>query len=569
MTVAAGRWLRAGVLVAVTAGLVAPIGAGLWETLAAAFGHLPAIGAQGWSLDPWRSLAGAPGIGTSLRLTLTVGLASTFLAFALAAGLAAWAQGRIGRGGLGRLIAPLLAVPHVALAIGLAFVLAPSGWIARALSPWATGWLVPPDLATVNDPFALALILGLVAKEMPFFLLVMLAALAQLPLADQMRAGRSLGYGQAEVWTLVVLPQVYARIRLPVYAVLSFALSVVDVAMILGPSHPPTLSVVLTRWFMAPDTAMILPASAAALGQAMCVVLGIAVWRVGELVLALAGRAWIVSGRRSRVWARLVGCLALVAGTTLALAFLSLAMLALWSVTWRWSFPGLWPDSLSLRVWMRPETGWGLAAANTLVIGVATTALAVALAIAWLEGEDRGGMARARWAEALVYLPLILPQTAFLYGLHVTFLRLGTTGGLAAVIWAQAIFVFPYVMLALGDPWRALDGRMVRSAAALGAGPMRRLWSVKLPILLGPVLTAAAIGFAVSVAQYLPTLFIGAGRVPTLTTEAVTLSSGSDRRVAAAYGTLQALLPLVAYGLALGVPVLLHRNRRGLSGGGA
>jgi len=569
MTVAAGRRLRAGVLVAVIVGLVAPICAGLWETLAAAFGHLPAIGAEGWSLDAWRALVAAPGIGTSLRLTLVVGLASTFLSLAMATAMAAWAHDRIGRGAIARLIAPLLAVPHVALAIGLAFVLAPSGWIARALSPWATGWQVPPDLATVNDPFGLSLILGLVAKELPFFLLVMLAALSQLPLADQMRAGRALGYGRAEVWALVVLPQVYARIRLPVYAVLSFALSVVDVALILGPTNPPTLAVVLTRWFMASDTTMILPASAASLAQGACVAIGIAFWRGGEVLAARCGRAWVASGRRSRLWARLAGFLALGGGAILGASLLALAALALWSVTWRWSFPAFLPDSLSLGIWQRPEAGWGMAVANTLVIGLATTALALALTIAWLEGEDRGGMARAGWAEALVYLPLILPQAAFLYGLHVTFLRLGATGGLAAVIWAQAIFVFPYVMLSLGDPWRALDGRLVRSAAALGAGPTRRLWAVKLPILLGPVLTAAAIGFAVSVAQYLPTLFIGAGRVPTLTTEAVTLSSGSDRRVAAAYGSLQALLPLIAYGLALGLPVLLHRNRHALTGGAA
>jgi hypothetical protein len=53
-----------------------------------------------------------------------------------------------------RLLAPFLAAPHAAIAIGLAFVIAPSGWIARALSPWATGWETPPDLATVHDPGA-------------------------------------------------------------------------------------------------------------------------------------------------------------------------------------------------------------------------------------------------------------------------------------------------------------------------------------------------------------------------------------------------------------------------------
>jgi putative thiamine transport system permease protein len=88
-------------------------------------------------------------------------------------------------------------------------------------------------------------------------------------------------------------------------------------------------------------------------------------------------------------------------------------------------------------------------------------------------------------------------------------------------------------------------------------------------VLLTPILTAAAIGVAVSVAQYLPTLFMGAGRIATLTTEAVTLSSSSDRRVTGVYATLQATLPFAAYGAAFLIPALLHRNRRGLQPGGA
>mgnify|MGYP001247133887 CR=1 FL=1 len=175
-------------------------------------------------------------------------------------------------------------------------------------------------------------------------------------------------------------------------------------------------------------------------------------------------------------------------------------------------------------------------------------------------------MRRARWAEALIYVPLLVPQAAFLFGLSVAFLRLGLSGGMLAVIWGHELFVFPYVMLALSDPWRALDRRMDRTAAALGAGPWRRLFALKLPVLMRPLLTAAAIGFAVSVAQYLPTLFLGAGRVTTLTTEAVALSSGSDRRLTGVHATLQSALPVAAYLLAAALPAMLHRRRRALSG---
>jgi putative thiamine transport system permease protein len=126
--------------------------------------------------------------------------------------------------------------------------------------------------------------------------------------------------------------------------------------------------------------------------------------------------------------------------------------------------------------------------------------------------------------------------------------------------------VFPYLLLALADPWKSLDRRYARSAAALGVSPLATLFRVKLPILLRPILVASAIGFAVSVAQYLPTLFVGGGRVATLTTEAVAISSGGDRRAVGVLAFLQILLPFLVYVAALAIPRLVFANRRALSG---
>lgn len=59
-----------------------------------------------------------------------------------------------------------------------------------------------------------------------------------------------------------------------------------------------------------------------------------------------------------------------------------------------------------------------------------------------------------------------------------------------------------------------------------------------------------AVGFAVSVAQFLPTLYVGEGQIVTVTTEAVTLSSGGQRSLVAAFAWLQWLLPAVVFALA-------------------
>jgi putative thiamine transport system permease protein len=87
---------------------------------------------------------------------------------------------------------------------------------------------------------------------------------------------------------------------------------------------------------------------------------------------------------------------------------------------------------------------------------------------------------------------------------------------------------------------------------------------VKWPILLRPILATLAVGFAVSVAQYLPTLFAGGGRFVTVTTEAVALSAGGNRRVLAVQALLQIALPMAAFGLAAAAAYWLGRHRRGL-----
>lgn len=551
-----GRALRAAVLTITLLGLIAPIVLGLWQTGRAAFGLLPALGFAEPSLAPWARLAALPGFGASLRLTLVSGLGATLGSVVLAAGFCAMVHGRL------RGLAPLLAVPHAAMAVGLAFVLAPSGWIARGIAA-AAGWTRPPDLATVNDGWGLALMLGLMVKEVPFLLLVILSALSQIAVAPQMAAGRALGYGRGIVWVKVILPQVWPLIRLPVWVVLAYGLSCVDMALILGPSNPPTLAVAVTRWYGAPDPSMILPASAGALLQAFVVAAAIALFWGAELLARPLGLWWLRRGGRGLaagpgLWVASAGVLTLG-----ALASLAILSLLVWSLAWRWPFPQLWPQTLAFQVWTRHAGDWGAALAATAVLALLATGLALGLALAWLEGEDRARLGRAPWAEALIYLPLLVPQIGFLYGLNVVFVRLGLSGGLVAVVWAQTLFVFPYVMIALSDPWRALDRRVMATAAALGAGPWRRLVAVKLPLLLRPILTAAAIGIAVSVGQYLPTLFAGGGRIATLTTEAVTLSSGADRRITGVYASLQAALPLGAYLLAFALPALHRRHRFG------
>ena len=560
-----GRWLRLLPLVTLLL-FLGPIAAGLIGTWLPAFGYLPALGGQSLGLQPWRDLLAYPGLATNLQLTLVSGLLSSLAAFLLAIGFVATCHDTPLFARVRRLLAPLLALPHVALAIGLAFLIAPSGWLARLVSPWLTGWTRPPDVAIVQDPNGLALALGLALKELPFLLLMILGAMGQSRAPQRLAVARSLGYGPAMAWIKTVLPAIYPQIRLPVYAVLAYSLSVVDMAMILAPATPPPLAVLVFRWFQDPDLGFRFLGAAGATAQLLLVAGAIGLWYLGERLVTLFGRRWLFAGGRgqggTRRRHRLQGGVAALVIGSIVLSLATMLGLAVWSVTRRWRYPDALPETWSLDNWMRQSENLIWTGGTTLVLGIAAAGLALALVLGCLENEKRHGLhptSRALW---LLYLPLLVPQVAFLFGAQVVAVWFGIDGGWLALIWSHLLFVLPYVFLALAEPFRALDERYLRSALCLGASPGRAFWTVKVPMLLRPILFALGVGFAVSVAQYLPTLFAGSGRFVTLTTEAVSLSIGGDRRVIAVYAFLQAALPLLAFGLALLIPAWLFRHRK-------
>ena len=544
---------------------LAPVLVGLAGTLAPAFGYLPAIGADEFSLAPWRALFGAPGFATSLRLTLSVGVLASLLSLLGAVALVAWLSGSRRFGRVQAMLTPLLASPHAAIALGLAFVLAPSGWIVRLISPELTGWTRPPaDLVTIRDPYGLALVVGLLTKEIPYLAIMLAAALGQVPAARLVACARSMGYRPQTAWLKLVLPRLWPQIRLPFYAVVAYSLSVVDQALVLGPGNPPPLAVLAMRWFADYDLAQYRPAAAAGMLQLGLVVTGLLLCRLVEAGLARCGRVWIARGGRSGLvdWAAPV--LAGFAAASVALGLIALLGLALWSVAANWPFAAAWPRGWSLQAWTASDRlGAGLG--TTLAIALAATGLALLLCLGCLEQEAQRRARPGNGVLWLLYLPLLVPQIAFLFGLQVALVRLRLDGTLVAVVWAHLVFVLPYVFLSLADPWRSLDPRFARSAASLGASRLRIFATLKLPMLLRPILVSAAVGIAVSVGQYLATVFAGNGRIATVTTEALTLASGADRTTLGVLGFTQSLLPLACYGLALLVPRLVFRNRRGMA----
>jgi len=546
--------------------LILPVLGGLISVLLPAFGYAPVLEQTTFSLQGFNALWQTPGLTQMVTLSVATGLISTLLAFIITLMILAAFFNSPWLNRIQRLLSPILVIPHAAAAIAVGFLIAPSGMISRLASPWLSGWELAPNGMFPHDSFGISIILGLTLKELPFLLLMALGVLAQPELGKKLRqqhkVALNLGYCPMTAFFKVILPSLYPLLRLPLLAVLAYASASVEMPLILGPNTPPTLAVAIMHWFNDVDLNLRIKASAGALLQLAVTGGLLALWLAGEKAIKVLFSDSLTNGVREYggfYWQKITVVL-----TALVISFilLSLIGLVMWSVAGFWRFPDAMPEQFTLLHFKSALMQMGSPLFNTLAIGLVTTLFAIILTLLCLESEQLSDKPISRFTSLIIYLPLLVPSIAFLFGLVWIQQLVNNQAAFFNVVLTHLLFVLPYVFLSLASSYRRLDPRFAHVAASLGAAPCKVFFKVKLPQLFAPILIAAALGLAISFGQYLPTLLAGGGRIATITTEAVTLANGASRRTSAVYAIMQMALPLIGFILAWGLPKYFFKSAR-------
>ena len=548
--------------------LCIPVLAGLVGVIFPALGYFPAIGANSFSLDVFRTLFALDDIWHMVWLSLFTGVGSTLLAMAGAFLLLAtfyqssWLEKVQG------LLSPFLVFPHAAAAIALLFVLSPSGIFARFM---VLGGSDGPHIAGSSffpyDEFGFSVLLALSLKELPFIILMALSVMSQplikKKLLGYVNVGSSLGYSPTASFFKLVAPSIFTQIKLPILAVLVFATSNVEIPLILGSNNPSTLAVAIMHWFNHIDLSMRLLASGAAVLQVAVSGVALLLFFAVEHFLMYLGKQSLIKGRRH-------GADALVRGIGYGIVSLYVILIStviyavvMYSIAKHWSFPALLPEGVTFLHWGTALEALATPLVNSLLLGMLVSTSAMLLVLFTLESEQLKPAARhANSAFSIsLFLPLLVPGVAFLYGL-VWFQQLV----LQNAVWfhtyiAHMVYVVPYVFLSMAVAYRKFDNRYAMVAQSLGKTPWQVFYRIKLPLMLNAILVAWALGLAISFSQYLPTLLASGGTIATITTEAVASVSGSSTRLTAVYVIIQGAMPLIGFVIAWNLPGVLMKNR--------
>ena len=509
--------------------ITVPIICGFLGFFLPSFNYLPILGKGDFNLNYFYISMNIPGIYKSIILSIFTGLVSTILALFFSQVILLYLFKTKVYNFIKIIISPLIALPHITMAIGLIFLLSPSGLLLRSVSPWLTGFDRPPNSYIFPDEYGFLLILGLMLKEIPFLILVSLSALREFSSTKFFDLGKSFQHSSFSTWFLLIFPIIYKKIRLVVFIIIAFSASVVDMSLLLAPSTPSTLSVRILQIFQSSDMDSFFVASNLSLFQLLIIIVLFMIWIILEKIIKLKYFYIFfikITSFKSEILKFLILCFGI---SVFLLSFMGIICSILWGFSENWYFPNFFPNNLNIDNFSSFYGDHKSLIFISIFIPLIVSLLSTFLTITWVELLDYLNIKKTQF-EWIIFFPLFIPQISFLIGIQSFIIFFNYNSFLIPLIFVQLFYVIPYCFIILAPAIREVKSDYINIASSLGKNRIVRLFKIKIPLVLSSFMTSFAIGMIVSFAMYIPVYFIGAGRVTTLTVEALNLAlSGSKQ----------------------------------------
>ena len=139
-----------------------------------------------------------------------------------------------------------------------------------------------------------------------------------------------------------------------------------------------------------------------------------------------------------------------------------------------------------------------------IVSTIAATALGTLLALAIVRHRFRG----RGTVNVLVFLPMSTPEIVLGASLLTLFINTRVVTGLATIFVAHVMFIVSYVVVTVKARLIDFDRHLEEAAMDLGANEWTTFRKITLPLLAPAILSAAALGFALSIDDFVITYFV-------------------------------------------------------------
>jgi len=204
---------------------------------------------------------------------------------------------------------------------------------------------------------------------------------------------------------------------------------------------------------------------------------------------------------------------------TLILIFLSAPAFLMIPLSFDSSSGLAWPPhGLSMQWYQQVVDSplWMQAATRSLIVGIGTGVLSMAIGTPAAFLLVRGGL---RWnAAMLAFLlaPIVVPRMILAVGVFYFFAKIGLVGSSLGLVLAHTVVAVPYVVITLMAVLRNYDQRLDLAAQSMGARTFTTLRRITFPLLSAGMLSSFLFAFATSFDELTIALFSSGGLSTTL-----------------------------------------------------
>ena len=159
---------------------------------------------------------------------------------------------------------------------------------------------------------------------------------------------------------------------------------------------------------------------------------------------------------------------------------------------------------------------WLGSVGQSLIIGIASAAIAVSAGTLCAIGCWRIGSRTANLVRSLMLVPIVVPTIVYALGLYRFYVDLRLLDTYTGVILAHGVTGIPYVVVVVSTALAGFDARITQAARNLGASMMQTLRWVILPNIAPAVGSAGILAFIHSWDELVVVLFIASRSIETL-----------------------------------------------------
>ena len=180
------------------------------------------------------------------------------------------------------------------------------------------------------------------------------------------------------------------------------------------------------------------------------------------------------------------------------------------------------------------------------------------LALAIVRHQFRGRGA----TNMLIFLPMSTPEIVLGASLLALFLQLRIATGFVTIVIAHVMFIVSYVVVTVKARLIDFDRHLEEAAMDLGADQWTTFRKITLPVLAPAILSAALLGFALSIDDFVITYFVAGST----TTFPLFVWGAARVSVPPQVNVVASAIFLVAIAIALGNVLWQYRSAKRLQG---